>query len=446
MSYQSSLRGMEVADLLRGANVNHICELKRQGLSISRISDETGFDRKTIRKYLQEKAIPKYGPREIRPTLLDPFKTFIDEKLKAGVWNGSVLHRLLKEQGYTGGYTAVKDYLRPKREEANHVAVRRFETPPGHQAQVDWGDMGDITLPDDSKKSISAFVLTLGHSRAMFAEVVVDQKLPTLLALHEKAFAELGGVPAEILYDNMKTVVIRTLTLGADERGEIRWNPTFLDFARYWGFTPRLCRPYRPQTKGKVEAGVKYLRRNFLCAREAHSLQDLSNQLRVWLAEVANARLHGTTYRIVAEAWEAEKAHLMPIEARLAYPFAQKETRQVSRDAYVAFRTNRYAAPWQEAGHDVDVRLIGDKIHFLRGHQTLATHPLCEGRHQTIEDEALHAGMPFAGKRSAKKTTIEIVPLGPVVEQRSLDVYAEASGCGLGAVPSPMGDVSERAA
>lgn len=419
-----------MAALLRGANVNNISELKRQGLTISRISEITNFDRKTIRKYLRETNTPLYGPRAPRPNLLDPFKTFIEEKLKAGVWNGTVLHRLLRENGYQGGYTAIKDYLRPRRQEANHVAVRRFETPPGHQAQVDWGDLGDITLPDATRHSLSGFVLTLGHSRALFAEVATDQKLATLLSLHERAFHELGGVPEEILYDNMKTVVLKTLTLGADERGEVRWNPGFLDFARYWGFTPRLCRPYRPQTKGKVEAGVKYLRRNFLCAREADSLEDLSAQLRVWLAEVANARTHGTTHRIVCEAWQEEKPHLQQIGARPPYPLVQEQTRRISNDAYVAFRTNRYAAPWQAVGKEVCVRLVSEQVQILHAQQVLAVHPLCTGRHQKIEDKALHAGMPFAEGRLHKKTRITIAPCGPTVEQRSLEVYAEAAGCG----------------
>ena len=429
MSYQSSHPGMEVAALLRGANVNNICELKRQGLSISRISEITNFDRKTIRKYLRDNGTPVYGPRAPRRSILDPYKVFIEEKLNAGIWNGVVLHRLLAEQGYKGGYTAVKRYLRPLRQEADRVAVRRFETAPGHQAQVDWGDMGDVTDAEGSKRSISAFVLTLGHSRALFADLATDQKLPTLLRMHERAFAELGGVPEEILYDNMKTVVRKTLTLVADERGEIRWNPGFLDFARYWGFTPRLCRPYRPQTKGKVEAGVKYLRRNFLCGREAQSLEDLSGQLRVWLSAVANARTHGTTHRIVSEAWQEEKAHLQPIESRLPYPFVEEETRTVSEDAYVAFRTNLYAAPWQSVGKEVRVQLVGEQIHLLRDKQTLAVHALCTGRRQRIEDKALHAGMPFVTGRSDKKTRITITPAGPTVEQRSLDVYAEAAGC-----------------
>jgi transposase len=431
---------MEVAALLRGANLNNISELKRQGLSISRISEITTFDRKTIRKYLLETDTPIYGPRAPRPTMLDPFRPFIRERLAAGVWNGVVLHGELKEKGYKGGYTAVKDYLRPLRQEANRVAVRRYETPPGHQAQVDWGDLGDVTAADGTKKHISTFVLTLGSSRAMFADLTTDQKLPTLLGMHERAFHELGGVPQEILYDNMKTVVIKTLTLGTDERGEIRWNPAFLDFARYWGFTPRLCRPYRPQTKGKVEAGVKYIRRNFLCGREADSIEDLAAQLRAWLFEVANARRHGTTHRIVSEAWQEEKAHLQPIGARPPYPQAEEVTRKVSEDAFVAFRTNLYPAPWEAAGKEVYVRLVNEQVHILRDEQTLATHPLNTGRHQKIEGKALHAGMPFVPARSRGKTMIAITPSGPTVEQRSLEVYAEAAQW------KPEGDRAERAA
>jgi transposase len=127
----------------------------------------------------------------------------------------------------------------------------------------------------------------------MVAEVATDQKLGTLLRMHESAFRQWDGVPEEILYDRMKTV-----WTGTDERGEIVWNTVFLDFARYWGFRPRLCRPYRAQTKGKIESGVKYIRRNFLCGlqgREPTSLGDLNAQLREWVATVANQRVHGTT-------------------------------------------------------------------------------------------------------------------------------------------------------
>jgi len=187
------------------------------------------------------------------------------------VWNARVLLRELRQRGYGGGYTILTDWMRPQRESARAVAVRRFETPMGHQAQVDWGHLGSIEI-DGKPRQLSGFTFTLGYSRAMMAEAALDQTLGTLLRMHEEAFRQLGGVPEEILYDRMKTVWLKT-----DERGEIVWHPVFSDFARYWGFRPRFCRPYRAQTKGKIESGIKYVRRNFLCGlqgREPTSLEE----------------------------------------------------------------------------------------------------------------------------------------------------------------------------
>jgi transposase len=229
--------------------VHDIQELKRQGLSITQIAAHTGFNRRTIRKYLTEPATPYYGPRAPRPTKLDAFHGYLEGRLAGGVWNAKVLLREIRERGYTGGYTALKDYLQPKRREAAVVAVRRFETPPGHQAQMDWGHLGAV-LGEDGTQKLYGFVFTLSYSRAMYADLATDQTLPTLLRLHEAAFATLGGVPHEILYDRMKTVA-----LGSDERGEVRWQPQFLDFARYWGFVPRLCRPFGPRPRARPSPG-----------------------------------------------------------------------------------------------------------------------------------------------------------------------------------------------
>ncbi len=166
----------------------------------------TGFDRKTIRKYLtQPGAVPRYGRRPKGPGKLEPFKPHIEERLRAGVWNAVVLLRELRGAGYQGGYTILKDYVQPKREAARAVAVRRFETPPGRQGQVDWGHLGYVEV-DGRRQAVQGFVFTLGQSRAMMAEAAVDQKLGRLLRLHEEAFQQLGGVPEEILYDRMKTV------------------------------------------------------------------------------------------------------------------------------------------------------------------------------------------------------------------------------------------------
>ena len=402
--------------------MNEISDYKRQGLTISQISEVTGYSRPTIRKYLDNSKTPAYGPRQPRPTQLDPFKPFLKERTGAGVWNAVVLLKELKERGYEGGYTALKDFLSPQRKEAHVVAVRRFETPPGHQAQVDWGDLGDITHPEGESHKLNAFVMTLGHSRAMFADIAQDQKLPAFLRMHEAAFEYLGGVTQEILYDNTKTVVLRTLTQGVDPRGEVRLNPEFADFARYWGFTPRLCRPYRPQTKGKVESGIGYLRKNFLCGRDATDLDDLRRQMRLWSAEVANVRLHGTTYRLVGEAWQEEKPALQSAVGRRAYPLVVQTLRRVTRDAFVCYHSNRYSVPWQNAGKEVLVQEVGPQIAIVRQSQTLAVHLLAVGSHQAVIVPAHHQDIPTTASKTGK-ARLSLCARAPEVEVRSLDVY-----------------------
>jgi len=416
----------EVPTLLRGKDVQEIEELKRQGLSINAISKLTGNDRKTIRKYLAlPEAAPVYGPREQRPSKLDAFKTYIEERLKAGVWNARVLLRELRQCGYDGGYTILTDWLRPQRDVAQALAVRRFETPIGHQAQVDWGHLGTIEV-DGKPRNIWEFTFTLGYSRALMAEAALDQTLGTLLRMHEEAFRQLGGVPAEILYDRMKTVWLRT-----DERGETVWHPVFLDFAQYWGFRPRLCRPYRAQTKGKIESGVKYVRRNFLCGlqgREPGSLIDFNGQLRQWIWEVANRRVHGTTHERVDHRWEGEKLHLQAVAGRLPYPYVDEELRKVARDAYVSWESNRYSVPWAYAGSEVWVRDRENQVEVHYGGKRIAVHPRASGKHQIMTVPEHHQGIPLGIRGRSTKTLVHIQQTAPVVEVRPLAAYESVAG------------------
>jgi transposase len=406
--------------------VNDIIELQRQGLSVTEISQLTGFSRPTIRKYLDNPQTPRYRPRPKKGSKLEPFRAYIEQRLAQGVWNAVVLLAELKERGYTGQYTAVKDFLRPLRKEAASVAVRRFETPPGHQAQLDWGDLGHIDTPE-GRKGLYCLTFTLGHSRALFADIATDMKLPTLLRLHEAAFGELGGVPREILYDRMKTVI-----LGTDERGETKWHPLFMDFARYWGFTPRACAAYRPQTKGKVESGVGYIRKNFLCGREASGLSDLRSQLRIWVWQVANQRIHGTTRRHILTAWQEEKRFLLPLLGRAPFPSVSAETRKVSRDAYVSFKGNRYSVPWRVAGQEVTVREADGELTLFRAGERLAVHLLClPGAGQTVTVASHHEGIPYAPSGRGGKTRLALTEgaaNAPVVEVRSLQVYEREAG------------------
>lgn len=417
----------EEPDVLRGRDVQELEELKRQGLSIRAISRLTGYDRKTVRKYLrQPEARPRYGPRLAPVSKLDRFKEYLGERLKAGVWNAQVLLRELRARGYPGGYTILTDWLRPQRQAATTVAVRRFETPPGKQAQVDWGHLGSLEMNGHEWK-LNGFTFTLGYSRTMMAEATLDQKLGTLLKLHEEAFRQLGGVPEEILYDRMKTVWLET-----DERGEIVWHPVFLDFSRYWGFTPRLCRPYRAQTKGKVESGVKYVRRNFLCGlqgREPSSLEDLNAQLRVWVWEVANQRVHGTTHEQVAVRWDVDQFSLQPLDGRPPYPYLDDELRKVARDAYVCWQGSRYSVPWSYAGKEVWVRERGSGVEVLYGRERIAVHSQAKHKHAVVTQAEHHRGIPL-GARHQHKTLIHIQDTAPVVEIRPLAAYESVAAGG----------------
>ena len=395
--------------------------MKGQGLSIQAISDLTGYDRKTVRSYLLEpEAVPMFGPREPRPGKLDPHKPYLEDRLKAGVWNAQVLLRELRNRGYGGGYTIVKDWLQPQREAAYVSAVRRFETPPGKQAQVDWGHLGYLEI-DGEQHHIWGFTITLGYSRRMWSEAALDQKLGTLLRMHEATFREWGGVPAEILYDRMKTV-----WQGIDERGEIVWHPVFQDFARYWGFQPRLCRPYRAQTKGKIESGVKYVRRNFVCGllgREPCSLADFNAELRQWVAAVANQRVHGTTGEQVSIRWEKDQSNMPPLDGRPPYPYSDDELRKVARDAYVAWQASRYSVPWQYAGKEVWVREQGAGIEVHYGGQRIAVHPRAAHKHQVVTHVPHHEGIPLGGAKVGGKILIQMRERAPEVEKRSLAAY-----------------------
>jgi transposase len=400
--------------------VEEINQLKREGLSILAISNLTGCDRKTIRKYLlAPEARPVYGPRAVPVSKLMAFEPYLRERLQAGVWNARVLLRELRDRNYAGGYTILTDWLRPQRAAAQVIAVRRFETPPGKQAQVDWGHLGSIAEAGE-EHTMWGFTMTMGYSRRMMAEAATDQKLGTLLRMHETAFRELGGVPEEILYDRMKTI-----WTGTDERGEIIWNAVFLDFARYWGFRPRLCRPYRAQTKGKIESGVKYVRRNFLCGlqgREPGNLSDLNAELRRWISEVANQRVHGTTHQQVLIRWEEDQVKLQPVNGRLAYPYRDDEQRKVARDAYVSWQGSRYSVPWQYAGKEVWVREQGGHVEVRYGAERIALHAPAARRHQIITEREHHQGIPLGSPRTGK-TLIHIQQGAPAVEQRPLEAY-----------------------
>ena len=236
--------------------MKQIYEMRGAGHSTRAIARELGLARNTVLRYLKSPEAIRPKPRSRRGSKLDPYTEHIDRRLGDGLENCVVLLRELRDLGYDGSNTILSEYVRPRRRRRQPEATMRFETEPGEQAQVDWGSLSYIGT-DGKQRRVWVFVMTLGWSRACYVELVRKADTAAFIQCHVNAFEYLGGVPRRCLYDNAKVV-----TLGRDEEKRPIWNQRMLDFARRVGFEARLCRPYRAQTKGKVENGVKYVRRN----------------------------------------------------------------------------------------------------------------------------------------------------------------------------------------
>lgn len=291
--------------------------LAKHGLGVREIARQVGVSRNTVRRYLREPEAVHYRERPPRPGKLAAFEDYVVARLVSALPErlaASVLLRELRERGYTGGYTILKDFVAAQQPPAAADPVVRFETAPGEQMQVDWASLR--RGPD----RLSVFVATLGWSRAAYVEFVTDERLETLLAAHERAFLAFGGVPQKVLYDNMRTVVLARDHYGP---GQHRYHPGFLDFAGHCGFQPRLCQPYRPRTKGKVERFIRYLRGSLWVplasrmAAEGVVVDRTAANLAAgrWLREVANARVHATTGAVPAARLEEERRALRPVPA-----------------------------------------------------------------------------------------------------------------------------------
>lgn len=302
--------------MLLAEMVMEIRILKRQGLGEREIARRTGHSRNTVKRSLESEAeMPRYAPRHPVASKLDPFKDYVMERVRSALPDripATVLLAELQERGYTGGITILREYLATIRPAVSPDPVVRFETDPGQQMQVDWAVIRRRPEP------LSVFVAILGYSRAAYAEFVTDERLETLMGCLENAFLFFGGVPREALFDNMRTVVIGCDAYGP---GLHRLQPAFQDFARHYGFVPRLCRPYRARTKGKVERFIHYLRHSFWIPLDSR-LRPLgltvdpvtaTMEVRKWLRDTANRRVHGTTGQIPALLLRDEQERLQPI-------------------------------------------------------------------------------------------------------------------------------------
>ena len=331
--------------------------LAREGMQKSRIAERLGVSRQTVYNHLKRKRnepFPK--PRPKRGSKLDPFKDYIRARLEHFDLPATTLLREIRSRGYRGGLTVLRDFVRPVKQDFIRRVTERFETLPGQQAQIDWGECGSIDVGGE-KRTLYVFVMVLGYSRMMYARFTTSSKLPVLLACLLRAFNALG-IPKEILVDNMKQAVDQhDVTTGT-----VRWNKAFLDFAEHHGFLPVASPPYWPRVKGKVERGVGYIKASFLEGRSFTDLEDLNRQLQVWLDTVANVRIHGTTGQRPLDRHALELAHLRPLAAVPAYDVRPVEIRTVPSDSHISYAGVRYSVDPVSVGGTVVVRPEGEAI------------------------------------------------------------------------------------
>lgn len=277
----------EEGQLLRLEEWVDVVSMHKAGIPIKEIARQLGISRNTVRATLRRDGPPDYTRRET-PSKLDPYKGYLLERLREfPELSAKRLFEEVRAQGYAGGISILKDFTRQHRVPRKRTVVR-FETPPGEQAQCDYAELGIHEVRGVPTK-VYAFAMLLAFSRYLYVEFATSCASEEFLAAHARAFAYFGGMPRRVLYDNAKVIALE------HTRTVVTFNAALLDFAGRFGFRPQLCRPYRPQTKGKVERTIGYVKDAFLVGRTFTDVDDMNAQVLSWLEGEANVRDHATT-------------------------------------------------------------------------------------------------------------------------------------------------------
>jgi transposase len=365
---------------------------EHKGLSPAQIARELGLDPRTVARWLAEKRFRPRKPAH-RPSKLDPFKDSIVRMLEAHPYTAIQIFHRLREEGFHGGYSILKDFVRkvrPKRA----PAFLKLSFAPGECAQLDWGSHGSIGVGSTSRR-LSFFVIVLCYSRMMYLEFTVSQTMEHFLACHQNAFAAFGGVPRRLMVDNLKSAVI------SRQIGQAPLlNPTYLDFANHYGFTIAPCGVRKAHEKGRVENGVGYVKRNFLAGLDLPPFVALNPAAQTWLATVANVRIHGETRRKPLEIFQEEKPSLLPLPPH-PYDIATVTQLRASTQFRITLETNRYSVPAEYAGASLTLKTYPDRLSIYHKDKLIARHPRSYDRHRDFEDPD-HPRELLAQRRKAR--------------------------------------------
>jgi transposase len=384
-------------------NYETYCQIRdhlgRQSLTQAQTAQALGLDVRTVSKWAE---IEQFQPRANttpRVGKLDAFKGQIVRWLDIHPYSAQQIYQRLRDAGYDGGRTIVKDYVQRIRPRAPQ-AFLKLDFAPGEAAQVDWGEMGTVVV-GSTKRRLSFFVMVLCFSRRMYMEFTVSQTSEFFLACHERAFAAFGGVPQRLIIDNLKSAVLQRLAGVAPV-----FNPKYLDFSRHWGFDISACNVRSGWEKGRVENGVGYVKKNFLAGLELGDFAAVQAAGTLWMDTVANVRLHESTHERPMDRFEQERKLLKPLNPN-GFDLARVIRVRANKQFRVALDSNHYSVPAKYANARVLLKAFDDRLCIYADDKLVAHHVRCMDRHQDKEDPQ-HPKVLLEQRKSAREQRLVV--------------------------------------
>lgn len=360
-----------------------VARMKKEGIkpNYAELARRWNCDYRTVKRYFENDTVPTR--KQMKPSKLDPFKSLIEEKVSMGC-TGKAIYKFILNKGYEGKYTILKDFIKSIKVEMEQKATMRFETIPGLQAQVDRKERKKMVSKNGEIFEFDIFLMILGYSRTKYIELTLDKSQETLMSSIINGLKYFGGVPKEIVFDNMKTVVDRSRTNYQDAV----INETFYEFSKNMGFSVYACRAYRPQTKGKVEALSKLTSRLDPYNREFESLSELQQIVKSLMDEINNEISDATNNKPLT-LLEKEKEYLLPLpnQELLENYFSKPITRIVTKESMITYMNNKYSLNPKYIGKEVVLEVIGNKLNIIFDKEIIGSHPLSNKKFNYHEDD-----------------------------------------------------------
>ena len=419
--------GLRSEVMVEPDEVGVILRLHKMGWGTRRISATLGCSRLTVKRYVRAGGWTPYGkPR--RAGKLDGVGEWLAATFRQHRGNADVVRQELERQhGIQVSLRTVERAVRPLRQalRAEARATVRFETPPGRQLQIDFGETR-VEIGEETLRTY-LFVATLGYSRRCYVRAFRHERQSAWLAGIEGAFQYFGGVPEELLLDNARALV----TNHDAATREVKFNERLLAFARYWGVVPRACAPYRARTKGKDERGVGYVKHNAIAGHRFGGFGELEAHLSWWMREIADVRAHGTTGEPPLERFQRDEvAALRPLDGRAPFQQVRELIRRVQSDCSVEIDTNAYSVPWRLIGETVQVTVASGRVLVRHAGRLVADHAESGGRHNRVIASEHFRGVAGHGGPVRKELPPAIGPVSAPDLLRPLAEYERVVGGG----------------